>query len=170
MSKLVRSQMSFWFVCHFDWLAELSGLSLPQRWKQRSTCFGQEGKNSRLVTEGMEERLEDEVRKRKTPRKHWTPEEKSFWEQSSVVVLEISLGLQTGLKSAFEGLGLVLKSNTFWLGLVSVSDIADSGFLIKTSQDHNRFICLHNDVIGCKTFFFQMQPIARLASPLNSYK
>ncbi len=47
---------------------------------------------------------------------------------TSVVVLE------TGL---FDGLGLVSDSTAFGLGLVSVSDIEDSRFFFKTSQDHN---------------------------------
>ncbi len=62
----------------------------------------------------------------------------------SVVVLEIALVLETISRPPFEGLGLILESSTFLLGLVLVSDTADSGFLIKTGGDHIGFICCHD--------------------------
>ncbi|ROL42765.1 Glutathione peroxidase 2 [Anabarilius grahami] len=43
--------------------------------------------------------------------------------------------LETGLETIFEGLDLVSVSTE--LGLVSVSDLEDSGFCFKTGQDHN---------------------------------
>ncbi len=50
----------------------------------------------------------------------------------------------------FEGLGLISESNAFWLSLVPVSDIADLGFLTKTTA--NSFVNLMS-LIGCKTCF-----------------
>ena len=56
---------------------------------------------------------------------------------ASVAVLKIGLGLESSLKTAFEGLGLASDSTTYLLGLVSVSDQDDLGFYFKNGRDHN---------------------------------
>ena len=94
----------------------------------------------------------------------------------SVVVLEIGLGLETGLETTFWRSRSRLGIDRILLGLVSVSDKEDSGFIsrpVKTTTAGISLNCLFIVWFICShhycdwMYLLQMQPITWLISNLK---